>query len=150
MSEWGAIAVRLATFADLTALFGLTGFVCIALGEKERDWAFAVSPRPVAESFVAVALALSGLGLLLLAAGMSGVQLTDLDIATVQTVLFNTSAGTAWIVRMAALVLALGLLLPRRINWPGFSIPSGVALGTLAWNGHGVMDEGTSGWSPGG
>jgi putative copper resistance protein D len=52
--------------------------------------------------------------------------------------LLETDVGLAWAVRMIALIVVL--IRPRA--WPA-SIAGAVALASLAWSGHGAMDEGT-------
>lgn len=116
------------------------------------------APAPVAKSgaslrLLAVAAAsigmmLSVLGVLILAAMMSGVALRDTDLASVASVVTATAVGTAFLVRMAALAmaLALGLLWHKECAATSLTALLGtVALGSLAWSGHGVMDDGRTG-----
>ena len=61
----------------------------------------------------------------------------------------ETSIGWAWLVRMAALVLFL-IVIPftHPMRGPGaglMTLLGGVGLSTLAWTGHGGMDEGWTG-----
>jgi len=60
---------------------------------------------------------------------------------------FETVVGFAWIVRIVALVVC-GLAVTLNLRAPGMSlliasIGGGIALASLAWSGHGAMDEGS-------
>ena len=63
--------------------------------------------------------------------------------------LSGSATGTAWEARMAALVVASGaaLVAAGRAALLGLvTFAAAVALATLAWTGHGAMDEGAVGW----
>jgi putative copper resistance protein D len=145
MSDWLAIAVRFALYVDLMTLFGLAAFVRLSLRASERGWALPVPLRPAIAVLCGLGLALSALDLLVLTAGMSGVALRDLEMASIKMVLLETPSGISWIARIAALAIALTLVVPSRTSWSVSTIVSGAALGTLAWSGHGAMDEGNPG-----
>lgn len=145
MSDWLAIAVRFALYVDLMTLFGVVAFVRLSLRAGERGWALPVPLRPAIAALCGLGLALSALDLLVLTAGMSGVALPDLDMASIRMVLLETPAGIPWMARIAALALVLALVVPARTGWSIAAMVSGLALGTLAWNGHGAMDEGNPG-----
>jgi putative copper resistance protein D len=64
-----------------------------------------------------------------------------------EMMLFETDFGMAWAVRMTALAVA-GLALMFNPRAPGISLviaatAGGIALASLAWSGHGAMDEGS-------
>jgi putative copper resistance protein D len=86
----------------------------------------------------------------MLAAAMSGMPLPSVDFASVKMIVGETSVGAAWLGRMAALLLALtgGLALRRRpvAALAIVTAAGGIALASLAWSGHGAMDDGTIGW----
>ncbi len=145
MSDWLAIAVRFALYVDLMTLFGLAAFVRLSLRASERGWALPLPLRPAIGMLCGLGLALSALDLLVLTAGMSGVALRDVEMASIKMVLLETPAGIPWIARIAALATMLALVAPPRTAWSVSTIVSGLALGTLAWNGHGAMDEGNPG-----
>ncbi|KXU32297.1 hypothetical protein A0J57_11015 [Sphingobium sp. 22B] len=146
MGDLPAAAIRFAIYADLLGLFGLAAFLWLALGRSERHRAFGFPPPRVFLLLVVGAILLSGLGLMAVTAQMSGTAIAGVDLSSIRVVLFETSLGTSWIARIAALVLALSCTLTPRPIWPGIVISSGVALATLAWVGHGVMHEGPEGW----
>jgi putative copper resistance protein D len=119
-AEWPMIAVRLALYGVLSGLFGLSAFSLYGLHAGERGHALAGRPPwPIDRD--AIAMLLSG-----------------------------SATGTAWQVRVVALVLAMLAALAaagRAIHLGLVTTASGVALATLAWAGHGVMDEGAIGWA---
>ena len=94
---------------------------------------------------VALAAALSALSLLALVAAMAGTDVFPVDRTTLAMVVGETSIGTAFVVRFVALAVAfVSLLWPR--PGPGLlRAATGIALATLAWTGHGAMDEGMRG-----
>lgn len=142
------VAIRFALYLDLMAAFGLAAFGVLSLRGAERGRVLPL--RPVIMGTGVLGTVLSVLGLLAMAAAMAGVPISALDRATVTMLMTGTAAGTAWIVRMAALTLAV--LVPA-LGWkrPGQALcaagaAGSVALATLAWTGHGAMDEGAVGW----
>lgn len=145
MAEWPNIAVRFGLFADLMLLFGAACFGLYAFRGEERQ-----SGRVVRFGVLLPALALGGL--LLSVAGMgitltslTGSRLSEVDAETAGILINDTALGTAWKVRLAALVVALlaGALLrsPALKLWV-CSSASGAALGSLAWGGHAAAGEG--------
>ena len=84
--------------------------------------------------------------MVMMASAMSG----ETDFAElrphIEMMVFETDVGLAWVVRIVALVVGgLALMLNQRA--PGFSLliasfAGAIALASLAWNGHGAMDEG--------
>lgn len=141
MSDGAAIAARFLLFIDLMLLFGLAAFARLALSDAERA---RLPLRLMVVTLLAGGIVISVYGLVALTAQMSGAALTDVDIGSVHAVLLGPAAGTAWIVRIVALAVMLALLVGKR--WNAAAVSSAVALSTLAWNGHGVMDEGMPGW----
>ena len=140
------IAVRLALYGVLGSLFGLSAFALYGLRGGERGDALALRPWLVA---LAVAgLALSAVALALLAASMMGTPPWPVDREAVGMLLSDSAMGAAWKARMAALLVAwLAAFAARRGAGLGVVVvAAGVALATLAWTGHGAMDEGAPGW----
>lgn len=145
-----AIAIRFGLYVDLMLLFGLPMFGLYALRGRERRSGEVIAFRGLLASLALLGLVLSVLALLLLAASMSGVPLGAVDRSAVDALVSGTSIGTAWQVRMAALLLTLYLAIA---GWKrpvvaliGSAAAAGVALASLAWTGHGAMDEGTRGF----
>lgn len=150
MGDPGAVAIRLALYLDLMALFGIAAFALYALRGEERrfDGAIALGPWLWGSALLGAALSLAGL--FILAAAMAGVPLLSVDLATVEMIAGATSVGTAWFIRMAALLIAFAAMVGLRRR-PAVALPiaagtAAVALASLAWNGHGAMDEGATGW----
>lgn len=143
------VTVRLALYLDLAALFGIAAFGLYALRGEERGSGAAIPFRPLIVGTALLGLLVSGLGLAGLAAGMTGVPLSSVDLASVRMILTEISVGTAWLVRVAALIVALILGLMGRVGptvaLSGTAAAGGTALASLAWAGHGAMDEGTAG-----
>ena len=142
------VAIRVALYLDLMAAFGLAAFGVLSLRGEERRTVLPL--RSVIAGAGVIGIVLSVLGLLAMAAAMAGVPLTAIDRGTVTMLVTETAVGAAWIVRMAA--LALVALVPI-IGWKrpcsalsATAVAGGVAIATLAWTGHGAMDEGAVGW----
>lgn len=139
------VAARGGLYLTLAATFGIPFFALYA-----RDARDALSfPLLLVVSGVA-GMFLSGFALLEMTASMAGVPVARVDAASLSMVLTATPMGKAWIVRVAALavVVAAGLA-GRARSVPALaaaSVGGAVALVSLAWDGHGAMDEGAAGW----
>lgn len=144
------IGIRFALYADLMLLAGLAAFPFHALERSERR-----APLPMAAIrrlllvLGAAGWLLSALGMAIVAASMQGVDLAALEFQTLCDLIGGTDAGTAWIVRNAALVIALvaAVALPR---WQGpalgtLAAAGAVAIATLIWSGHAGATEGAAG-----
>jgi len=149
--DWQAIAIRLGLYLDLMLLFGVPLFGLFALRRHERT-SFAGSRMGgllAATGMLGVALSL--LGMAVMARSMSGAE----DYASVEQhvyemVMLHTNVGLAWLVRMGALFAAICAALWLR-RWPtlwlsAITVSGAVALSSLAWAGHGAMDEGAKGY----
>lgn len=150
MTETGGIIVRFLLYLDLMLLFGLPLFGLYALTGPERSDRRIIRLRALLVILAAFGLLLSVLALLQLAAGMTGLPVTEVDGETLRLVLEGTAPGSAWLVRAVALLLALvfPLFLWRALDMTIFGtvLAAGAALSTLPWTGHGAMDEGAAGW----
>lgn len=142
------VAVRFALYFDLGALFGLAAFGLYALRGEERSGA-GIAFRPLIAGTALLGLLVSALGLAVLAAGMAGVPLASVDLASVEMILTGTDIGAAWLARIAALVLVLVSVLVRDrrpvLMLSGAGLGGGIALASLAWGGHAAMREGRAG-----
>lgn len=147
MSDSINIALRFALYLDLMLLFGLAAFGLYSLRGQER-----VSGAQLPFAPLLLATAVLG-GLLSLAAmacmawAMSGVSAWAELWPHIEMMVVETDVGLAWTLRMAALLLA-GVAVTLNQRWPTASLGlvalgGAVALATLAWAGHGAMDEGT-------
>ena len=144
------IGIRFALYANLMLLFGLPLFGLYALRATERHDGHVLPLRAMVAVLSLVAVGLSLLSIVAMTASMAGVALSDVDWASVQSMINDTSMGKAWQVRLAALMLTLVAALVsgalKRAWWlvPAVAL-SGTALGSLAWTGHGAAGEGTQG-----
>ena len=142
------VGVRLALYGVLGGLFGLSAFALYGLRAGERGDALALRPWLVTGAMLG--LLLSVLALALLAAAMMGTPPWPVDRDAIGMLLDLPGIGTAWKLRMAALVVAAlaALSAVHRGLWLAVvALASGMALATLAWTGHGAMDEGATGWA---
>lgn len=147
-ADWPIIAVRFALYGVLSGLFGLSAFSLYGLRTGERGDALALKPWLVWSA--ALGLLLSAVALALLAAAMAGTPPWPIDRDAIGMLLSGSATGTAWEARMAALVLAAFVALVaagRAFHLSLVALASGIALATLAWAGHGAMDEGATGWA---
>lgn len=143
MSDWLLIAVRFGVCAAIAILFGLSAFGLYGLrGEGRRD-ALAFRGSLIASSVAG--LFLSASWLLLMATSMADVPLWPVDRAAIDGLLTGSAVGTAWNVRMVALLVA-GLAAIRTRWLPVVAASSAVALASLAWTGHGSVGERMPGW----
>lgn len=137
------IALRSATYIVLMLAFGMPAFAVCVLPDDGRDTG--ASRRALIIGAAIAGLLLSLAGIVALAAQMSGAALASVDLATVKTVVASTAAGTAWAVRMIALLgmLVVATMFPvGRAALLAVTGLGGAALATLAWSGHGTMDDG--------
>jgi putative copper resistance protein D len=145
------IAVRFALYLDLMLVFGLPLFWLYSLRGAEQRAGFNVISSAGAAAVSLSGIALSAFGLLLLAAAMSDVPIAQLDRETLNALLDGTAIGTAGKIRVVALLAALPVSCwPRakpRVRWAAQAGLGAVALGSLAWTGHGAADEGAAGWA---
>ncbi|HEY0622273.1 copper homeostasis membrane protein CopD [Sphingomonas sp.] len=142
--DWAGIGIRFALYLDLMLATGLAVF---AIANSRA--AAGLTVRTLVVVLGLLGLLLSVCGLLLLAAGMLGLSVAEVDVETLQMVLSGTSVGAAWTMRMAALVVATGaaFLIGRASGaLPVCASALVIAVATLAWSGHGAMNEGTAGW----
>ncbi|NJR76996.1 copper homeostasis membrane protein CopD [Sphingomonas corticis] len=146
-ADWPLIAVRFALYMALSGLFGLSAFSLYGLKVEERADALALRPWLVGSGLLG--LLLSSIALVLLAAAMAGAPAWPIDREAIGMLLTGSATGTAWEARMVALIVAViaALITAGRTAPLGLvALAAGLALATLAWTGHGAMDEGATGW----
>lgn len=145
MSDSISIALRFALYVDLMLLFGVAFFGLYSLKGQERMSGAVLPFRSMLAGTAVLGAVLSAASMLTMASAMSG----ESDFAElrphIEMMVFETDVGLAWVVRIVALLTA-GLAVMLRA--PGFSLwvaafAGGIALSSLAWNGHGAMDEGS-------
>jgi putative copper resistance protein D len=130
MAELINIVLRFALYVDVLLLFGLALFALYSADSALRF-------RPMLRGMALIAALLSVAGLLSMTRAMSGETAFAALWPHLQMMLRETDVGLAWAVRM----IALTVLLIRPGAWLA-SISGAVAVASLAWSGHGAMDEG--------
>ncbi|MGJ7582779.1 copper homeostasis membrane protein CopD [Variovorax sp. RHLX14] len=149
--DWGSVYHRFGLYADLMVLFGMPLFSLYALKNEERStFPGRILPIIIFGSIL-LGLVLSVASLVVMVKNMTGAT----DYRTIEShafgmILSETYFGTAWISRMMALVVSLTGVL-RFLKKPAqgciiISVGGAIALGSLAWGGHGAMDEGVRGF----
>jgi putative copper resistance protein D len=131
MAELINIVLRFALYVDLLLLFGLALFALYSAGTLLRF-------RPMLRGIALIGALLSVAGLVLMTRAMSDETALAALWPHLQMMLLETDVGLAWAVRMIALIVVL----IRPGAWLA-SVAGAIALASLAWSGHGAMDEGT-------
>ena len=145
MADPWSIALRGSLYAVLMALFGLALFGLYGLDRSARRSGVVLPFTPLLAACAGLALPLSAFSLLQLAAVLSGASAWAEAWPQVPLVATQTAAGLASLVRLAALLgVLLACLAYRRspsASLLGIAVLGAAALATLAWAGHGVMDD---------
>lgn len=148
-ADLGMIAIRLGLYLSMTALVGLAAFPFYALRPKERSEGAVLRLRRPLAFLLSSAIALSALGFAALIASMSGTSILQIDWPMSRSILLETPIGTAWLVRMGALIIALvALFVPRLAHASRLAtilLAGIVALSSLVWTGHAGATEGDLG-----
>ncbi|SCZ29806.1 MULTISPECIES: copper homeostasis membrane protein CopD [Pseudomonas] len=129
MAELINILLRLALYVDLLMLFGLALFGLYSVDAVLRF-------RPMLRGMALIGALLSVAGLVLMTRAMSGETEFAALWPHLQMMVLETDVGLAWALRMIALIAVM--------IWPGLwlaSMAGAVALASLAWSGHGAMDN---------
>lgn len=129
MAELINILLRLALYVDLLLLFGLALFGLYSVDAVLRF-------RPLLRGMALIGALLSVAGLVLMTRAMSGETEFAALWPHLQMMVLETDVGLAWALRMIALIAVM--------IWPGLwlaSMAGAVALASLAWSGHGAMDN---------
>lgn len=144
MDNLPVIVIRFALYADLMVLAGMAAFSLYALSAEERNSALLPLKRP-AVVLAATGSVLSGVGMLALVAAMTGSTIRAVDGEVLRAIISDSAIGTAWIVRMAA--LAIAVISAFAINRHPAArhvlvVSTSIAIATLVWNGHAGATEG--------
>lgn len=150
MTEQLNIGIRFALYANLMLLFGLPLFALYALRSAERAQVNILPLRALTFWLSATGIALSSLSITAMTASMAGVQLLQVDIASISVMIFETPMGNAWLVRIiglfATFAVAFRMIDSKSLPKLTFvTLGSGVALASVAWTGHGAASEGSGG-----
>lgn len=130
MADLLNIILRFALYVDLLLLFGLALFGLYSFNALLRF-------RPLLRGMAVTGASLSVAGLVLMTRAMSGETQLAALWPHLQMMLLETDVGLAWALRMTA----LAIVVIRPSLWPA-SWAGAIALASLAWSGHGAMDEG--------
>jgi copper resistance protein D len=126
---------RLSFFGAATVLHGSGCFVAVLapppLAREIGGWQRAAGLLALMASFAWLPLE---------AAVIANGWTSALDRATLSTLIFHTSAGTAWLIRLG---LSLLVLLARPHRGAARAVIAALLLASLALSGHAEMDEGT-------
>lgn len=144
MLEGLQIVARFGQYAILLSLFGVCAFGLRSIGAA----AFLPMRRLLGAGALA-ALAAALAGLVAQTAQMGGALSEAGKPDMLWTIISATHYGSAWIVRIVAILLAI-LTVRLTTAWPRMAfgltlVLSGIAIATLAWGGHGAGDEGLAG-----
>lgn len=150
MTDWQAIAVRFGLYIDLMLLLGVPLFGLCAFRIHERASLARSRLGTLLAATGVLGVALSLVGMAVMARSMSGAEdFVSIERHVYAMVVLHTNVGLAWLVRVGALVAAVCAAVWLR-PWPtlwlsAIAIPGAVALSSLAWAGHGAMDDGAKG-----
>lgn len=142
------ISLRFALYIDLMLLFGLALFGLYSLKGKERADGAVLNFGSLLLGTALIGILLSMVAMLHMAKTMSGVSsVMELHHHILQMMLMDTDVGLTWMVRIASLTVAV-IAAPLNRRAPTLSLwlitlCGAIALATLAWAGHGAMDEGS-------
>ena len=144
MDDLPVILIRFALYADLMVLAGMTAFSFHALTAKERASSIFPLKWP-AFALAALGFVLSGFGMLVLVAEMTGSSIRTVDVEVLRDIAGESAIGTAWLIRMAAMAIAVvAALAINRSSAARYVLLSSVslAIATLVWTGHAGATEG--------
>jgi len=149
-ADWLDILVRFALYLDLMLLFGLPLFALYALRQGERGAAKFRCYAGYATIAAMIGLVLSAAHMVVVAKAMAGVEAyAELGSNDVAMVLTETAFGIACCVQMSALLAGLtaGFALGHRptFHYVVLAASGAIALSSLAWAGHGAMNDGLAG-----
>lgn len=141
------VALRLAVYLDLMLLFGLAVFGLYSFRGKERVSGAVLHFGWILPGTAAIGMLLSTAAFVVMTSNMSGASDWDELRPHLEMMLYETEIGSSWVARMISLAVVI-VVASQSKRWPAGSLwvatlAGSVALATLAWTGHGAMDEGT-------
>lgn len=146
--DWFVVALRLGLYVALMVSFGVALF-CVnagihAMRPDDRNATVARQYVRVIGFAAALGIGLSLVSMVVMAKAMAGVDTyAELTAHVFDMILTATPVGLSWTVRVAALLAAVALLRTRPAPRFGtLSILGAIALATLAWTGHGAINDG--------
>ena len=147
MDDWLSIAIRFALYVDLLLLLGFPAFALMNRTTLLSRSGPGLNVRPFVLGAALTGLLISASSMLVLAKAMSGVtQFSELSQHVFEMILTGTDVGVAWVVRvlaLSAIVIVTFVVQRRTASSHGVvAALAAIALATVAWSGHGAMDEG--------
>ncbi|MHC8324583.1 copper homeostasis membrane protein CopD [Pseudomonas sp. LB1P83] len=147
MSDPLNVVLRLALYLDLMLLFGLAVFGLYSLRGKERVSGTVLHFGSLLPGIAAIGVFLSIAACIVMTRNMSGASDWAELRPHLEMMLYETEVGYSWVTRMVALAVVI-FVGSQSKRWPTGSLwvatlAGSIALATLAWTGHGAMDEGT-------
>lgn len=141
------VALRLALYLDLMLLFGLAVFELYSFRGKERVSGTLLHFGSLLAGTAAMGMLLSIAFFVVMTRNMSGAADWDELRPHIEMMLYETEIGYSWLTRMISLAVVV-FAASQSKRWPTGSLwvatlAGSTALSTLAWTGHGAMDEGT-------
>lgn len=145
--DWLTVLVRFALYIDFAMLFGLPLFGVYALRHGEQASPTGVRFLALSMTLAVMGVVLSLANIVIMAKNMTGAtSYGELQSHVFEMIVTGTDFGAAWVARLGTLFVCvlIGLVARRqpRAQLCVFAIAGGIALSTLAWGGHGAMDEG--------
>lgn len=148
-------ALRFIQYLDLLLLFGIPLYAWYARGALRHAGLDSTYPPGAPLRILLLAAGLLGVGLLALEvvrapAAILGLSASELVLDDFRWYLLDTAAGRATLVRLVALLLVVWTLAGQRLVRSALpvrrvSLFAGIALATLAWNGHAAAGDGVAG-----
>ena len=148
--DWLVVALRFALYLDLMVLFGVPLFSLHAMRPDDRTSALAWKYVRIVGLAAVLGIGLSLVSMVMMAKAMTGAsEYAELTAHVFGMIMTGTSVGLAWTARIVVLLAVLALIAALRtrpaLRFGALAALGAVALATVAWAGHGAMDDGTRG-----
>lgn len=148
--DWLVVALRFALYLDLMVLFGVPLFSLHAMRPDDRTSALAWKYVRIVGLAAVLGIGLSLVSMVMMAKTMTGAsEYAELTAHVFGMIMTGTSVGLAWTARIVVLLAAIPLIAALRtrpaLRFGALAALGAVALATVAWAGHGAMDDGTRG-----
>ena len=152
--DWLVVALRFALYLDLMVVFGVALFCVnagiLAMRPEDRNAMVARVYIQIIGISAVLGIGLSMASMVVMAKAMTGAtDYAELTAHVFGMIIMGTSVGLAWTARVVVLLAALGCLAMMRkrpaLRFGTASLLGAVALATVAWAGHGAMDDGARG-----
>lgn len=145
-----AMILRFALYTDLMLLLGVPAFSLYTLRGDERRSGRVLPWRVWTAGLAALGVPLSAAAMLVSIATMAGVSIDAVDPTLAVEIITGSAMGWAFLARLAMCAVALFVVVAgarwQRASLATSTLCGAVALGSLAWSGHGAMDDGAVGW----